>query len=59
MRCDSFTNQDLPNVDHFALPNHPDVLNATVAIIKAPTPGDLCSGAAGPLLAYSWLRLIM
>lgn len=58
MQCDSFLNTELPNVDHFALPNHPKVLNAMVAIINAPTPRSLCSSAAS-LHANSWLALFM
>jgi hypothetical protein len=57
MRCDAFTNTDLANVNHFELPSHPAVLNATVAIISAATPGSLCSGASS--LSCGWTQALV
>jgi hypothetical protein len=46
MKCYSFEKTELPGVNHFELPSNPTVLNATLAILNAPSPRGLCSSAA-------------
>jgi hypothetical protein len=46
MKCYSFAKTERPGVNHFELPSDPIVVNATLAILNAPTPRGLCSSAA-------------